>query len=116
MMTVDERDRNLLKQISEEIAFIQQATTDVSADTFEHDSLLQHGIVMALQIIGECAAHLSDSFTARHAEIPWQMITGLRNRISHGYHLVDMDMVWEFVVNDIPQLNKFISTLPFRSL
>ena len=39
-------------------------------------------------------------------EIPWRQLYGLRNRIVHDYEGVNLDLVWQIVSDDIPDLIK----------
>lgn len=41
--------------------------------------------------------------TARHSEIAWSRIVGLRNRIVRGYLEIDDGIVWRIVKNDLPE-------------
>ena len=36
--------------------------------------------------------------------IPWNQLYGMRNRIVHGYEGVNMQIVWDTVKEDIPDL------------
>jgi len=47
---------------------------------------------------------LSDEFKASHAEIPWRDIVSLRHRIVHEYFRLDLDVIWEIVQRDVPEL------------
>lgn len=55
--------------------------------------LLAHVLVRLLEIVGEAAARLSPERRARIADVPWQQISGMRNRLIHGYFDVDLDVV-----------------------
>ena len=77
-------------------------------EVFEHDELIQTWIVHHLQIIGEAASSLPDSFREKHPEVPWSKIIGMRNILVHNYFGVDVDVVWAVVVNDIPDLKQKI--------
>jgi hypothetical protein len=39
-----------------------------------------------------------------HPEIPWVVIVAMRNRLIHAYFDVDLDRVWDTVVDDLPPL------------
>jgi uncharacterized protein with HEPN domain len=41
---------------------------------------------------------------ARHREVPWPQIVGLRNRLIHGYDSVDLDILWQIITADLPPL------------
>ncbi len=52
----------------------------------------------------EAAARVSPEFQKLHPEISWQEIIGLRNRLVHGYDAVDLDILWDVVKLDLPEL------------
>ena len=54
--------------------------------------------------IAENNAKLSDDFKARHSEVSWTAIKGMRNKIVHDYGAADMDIVLDTVRNYIPRL------------
>ena len=68
------------------------------------DRIFQFAIVRALEIIGEAATHVPDTMRAAHPEIPWRNVSGMRNRVVHGYFDVDLDIVWDTVDVDLPPL------------
>lgn len=49
---------------------------------------------------------ISDEIKKNHLDIPWKDIAGMRNKLIHDYLGVDIDAVWDTVVNDIPILKK----------
>lgn len=38
-----------------------------------------------IEIIGEAANMLTRNFRMNHSELPWRMIVGMRNVLTHGY-------------------------------
>jgi uncharacterized protein with HEPN domain len=68
------------------------------------DRLLNLSLVRLLEIVGEAAARLSPETRDRHPSIPWPDIIGLRNRLIHGYDIVDFDILWDIVNDDLPPL------------
>jgi len=59
--------------------------SDVTQAQFYASRLHQNAVVKALEIIGDAAARISDETRQAHPEIPWADITGMRNRLVHGY-------------------------------
>ena len=57
-----------------------------------------------LKIIGEAASKVSADTRSQNTSIPWQDITGMRNRLIHAYFDVDLDTVWSTVTRDLPVL------------
>ncbi|MFZ2958943.1 MAG: DUF86 domain-containing protein [Candidatus Ozemobacteraceae bacterium] len=71
----------------------------------------QDAVIRNIEIIGEAARNIERNypdFAAQHQEIPWTDIYLMRNRLSHGYFSVDMELVWKTVQQDIPGLEKQI--------
>lgn len=50
-------------------------------------------------------------FVEQHPEVPWRNMCGMRNRIAHGYFDIDLDVVWQTVQRNIPELVKQIGLL-----
>lgn len=57
-----------------------------------------------VEIVGEAATRVSAETRARLPELPWRPAIGMRNRLIHGYDIVDVDTVWGTVVLDLPPL------------
>jgi len=61
-------------------------------------------VVHALQIVGEAAQKLPAVLTGKYPEIPWSDVVAMRNFIVHGYYMVDVEIVWKTVKEDLPPL------------
>ena len=59
--------------------------------------------------ISENAKKITDEYQRSHPDIPWSDINGLRNRIVHDYGNVDLNIVFETLKFDIPDLIRLIS-------
>jgi len=57
-----------------------------------------------LEILGEAANRISQTFKDSHPEIPWRRIISQRNFIIHEYDEIDHDRLWKLTVNHIPKL------------
>ena len=81
-----------------------------SRDDLASDRLLQLAVIRLLEIVGEASTRIPDEIRARHPTIQWRQISGLRNRLIHGYHAVDIDVVWLILQNDVPPLIDQLNT------
>ena len=104
MTDAEARDPAYLEHMLEAIARIQRYVGRKRRAGFLRDALLQDAVIRNIEIIGEAASRLSPEFAARHAEIPWRDIVGMRHRLIHGYLKVNLDTVWEVVERDLPAL------------
>lgn len=80
-----------------------KARTDLDADR-----KLNLALVRLLEIVGEAAGRTTAEERKRCPSIPWGQITGLRNRLIHGYDSVDFDVLWTIIVDDLPQLIRLL--------
>ena len=67
---------------------------------------MQDAVIRNIEIIGEAAKYLErqhPQFAAEHPAVPWAVIYAMRNRVSHGYFEVDLQIVWN-TVSDLPGL------------
>jgi len=62
-------------------------------------------------VIGEAVKRLSQDFRTRHPEIPWTLIAGMRDKLIHGYDIVDLDEVWKTADADVPDLLSLLEPL-----
>jgi uncharacterized protein with HEPN domain len=70
----------------------------LTRDEFVVDETAQEATLMNLLLIGEMATRLTrdyPSFLEMHRDLQVSQMRGMRNRIAHGYYLLDMDVVWQ---------------------
>src|SRR5271165_4128033 len=102
-----ERAQDYLEHILTALERIRRYADGKSKADFMADTLLQDGVLRNLGIIGEAAHRLlaeAPEYAAKHPEIPLAKIYGTRNRITHAYEEVDLEIVWNLVLNDVPDL------------
>jgi uncharacterized protein with HEPN domain len=68
------------------------------------DRMLALSIVKSIEIIGEAASTITKEFREKHKKIPWANIVAMRNRLIHVYFDIDLDRVWDTVIDDLPPL------------
>ena len=78
---------------------------------FCDEELIQVWIVYYIQVAGEAANQLSDSFKRNHSDIPWKGIIGMRNVLVHQYFGLDLGEIWDTVTFDLPLLKVKIQDL-----
>lgn len=92
--------RHMLDHAREAVVLVQGKT---QAD-LRTTRLLQLGLVRLVEIIGEAATRVSKEGRAKYLGIPWEDVIGMRNKLIHGYDTVDLDILWDTVTDDLPQL------------
>jgi uncharacterized protein with HEPN domain len=101
-MRNDDRIRlqHMLDAANEALSFIQSKTRF----DLDIDRMLVLSLVKELEIIGEAGSKVSPETRAQNTGVPWQDISGMRNRLIHAYFDVDLDVVWSTVTKDLPLL------------
>jgi len=101
----------LISDISTSIFKIKEYTNGLSFDQFLEDDKTIDAVIRNLEIIGEAANRIPNSFKEEHQDIDWYRIRGLRNRIVHEYFGVDLGVVWVIIEEYLDDLESKISTL-----
>ncbi|MEL6909515.1 MAG: DUF86 domain-containing protein [Cyanobacteria bacterium J06629_2] len=95
-------------------AEIKTFTTGMSFAEFEQDSKTAKAVLYNLAVIGEVASRLLPEVELSYPEIPWTDIRGIRNLIIHEYFRVNLNIVWQTIQIDLPQLVRQIEELVER--
>ena len=66
--------------------------------------VLQLALTRLVEVIGEAANRVSLPARERIPDIPWPQVIGMRNRLAHGYDVIDYDRLWDTVANELPSL------------
>ncbi|MGA2616586.1 MAG: HepT-like ribonuclease domain-containing protein [Thermoguttaceae bacterium] len=61
-------------------------------------------VVSQLVLIGEAVRRLSETFRAAHPNIPWSLIAGMRNRLTHEYDKINWALVWRTATVEVGRL------------
>jgi len=101
----------LLEDIMQAIQKISRYISQVDHDEFLRNELIIDGVARNLEIIGEATRQLPEEFKHTHTGLPWTQIAGLRNRIVHDYFGLDLEIIWEIIKHDLPELEKHVRAL-----
>ena len=68
-------------------------------------------IMFRLVQIAENSDKLTLTFKNNNASLPWREIKGMRNRIVHDYGVIDMTIIYDTVMKDIPRMYELLQKL-----
>ena len=103
-----------IEHILAAIQRIHRYTHGMTESAFLENEQVQDAVLRNIEIIGEAARNIERSypeFAAQHSDVPWEDVYLMRNRISHGYFNVDLEIVWQTIQRSIPELEQQIQRL-----
>ena len=106
MSALEPRERDLVKCEDMRIhaARDREFLGERTPDEFLADQLVQAAVIRCVEVIGVAARLVSDETRKRSPEIPWPLITGMRNVLAQHYGSVILDKVYEVVTEHVPEL------------
>jgi uncharacterized protein with HEPN domain len=114
-----ERHEEYLQHILESAAKVARYTAALDKSAFLGDEKTQDAVIRNLEIIGEASRRILEEcpgFAEQHAEVPWKKIYAMRNRLSHGYIEVNLDVVWDTIRQSLPEVEqhvrRIVATIP----
>ena len=97
-----------LQHILLSIESIATYTKNISKEDFLNSPQVQDAVMRQLEVLGEAVKNLHSEFKEKNPTIPWRSIAGMRDMLIHEYFGVDIGLVWNTVINDLPVLRDFI--------
>jgi uncharacterized protein with HEPN domain len=101
----------LLEDMLAALHKIERYTAGMDQESFLRDEKTLDAVVRNLEILGEAVRQLPGDFLARHPDVSWHQIAGLRNRIVHEYFGLDLELIWQVVRHDLPDLKAWLENL-----
>lgn len=104
-------DKQRLLHILDAIIEIETYTSDVSIDTFLSNSMMRFASIKQIEIIGEAANYISEETKDKFTDIQWKQIIGLRHILVHEYFGIDDYLIWQIIINDLPDLKEAVAAI-----
>lgn len=96
-------DKVYIRQMLDAVRKIELFTANMNRATFGADEKTQSAVIMQLMLIGEISKKISIK-TKDSVDLPWKDIAGFRDKAVHDYFEMDLDVVWNTIIADIPVL------------
>ena len=94
-----------LEHMIEDCVDINAAISMVDTiESFKQNRVIHKSVIYSLLNLGELCKTLGETEKDLYPQIPWNRIIGFRNRSSHGYHHLDLDIVYEIATKYVPDV------------
>jgi uncharacterized protein with HEPN domain len=103
---------DVLDYLTDIVAAIDAAQAFVAgmtSDQFGADQRTIYAVTHALEIVGEATKRIPEPVRVRYHEVPWRLMAGMRDRLIHGYHTVERDVLWKTVTEDLPTTRPLVA-------
>lgn len=101
--------REYVDYLDDLIAAMDKAMQFVSGmkyKDFVNDDKTAYAVIRAIEIIGEASKKIPSSIKIKYPGIPWKEMAGMRDKLIHEYFGVKLDIVWDTIKNEIPELHR----------
>ncbi len=106
------RDLDLrIDDIIDALQTIASYIDGITYDQWTNDRKTIDAVIRNIEIIGEAANHIPEDIQIRYADIPWAQMRSIRNLLIHEYFGVDIDIIWQTITDDLPDLLKKITAV-----
>ncbi|MGN1478647.1 MAG: DUF86 domain-containing protein [Acutalibacteraceae bacterium] len=102
-------DSYYVQKIIKDLTFVMAQMQNVNIDELNANEILLDSMLFRMIQISENSKKISEEYKEQHADIPWNAVYGFRNRIVHDYGNVDLNIVYETLKNDIPDLLELLT-------
>ncbi|MBW4556505.1 MAG: DUF86 domain-containing protein [Trichormus sp. ATA11-4-KO1] len=85
--------------------------TVAEPEIFFQDIKIPDAVLRNLQVMCESVQKLPNDWKSRYPEIEWSNIAGFRNRLTHEYLNVDLDIVWSVIEKYLPELERTVAAM-----
>lgn len=93
-----------IHDILDAIASVQRLTNRLTFAEFAEDEAIAKAVLYNFIIIGEASTNVPPEIQSRYAEIPWRLMSDMRNIMAHEYFQVNLRLTWGTVQNNLPML------------
>ena len=97
--------RDYLEHILAEAEYLLAESRDLTLQQFQESETHKRAFVRSIEIIGEAAKKFPSEYRLGYPDIDWRGMAGMRDRLIHGYFGVDYELVWDVVLNRVPELH-----------
>ena len=104
-------DLIFIEHILESITAIENFSKGLKKEDLHSNRLKKSALVREIEIIGEASKNVSENIKKKYNKIPWREISGTRDKMIHHYFGVDLNIVWDIIKVNIPELKKQIQKI-----
>jgi uncharacterized protein with HEPN domain len=93
-----------IQDILDSIQDIENFIQGMNYEEFRDDRKTINAVIRSIEIIGEASKKIPKSLRDSQPEIPWKKMAGMRDKLTHAYFGIDLEIIWKVVSEEIIQI------------
>jgi uncharacterized protein with HEPN domain len=61
--------------------------------------------------VGDAATRIPPELRDLHPAIPWNLMSDMRNQLTHAYDATDYEIVWDTLAHDFPEVHRRLQAM-----
>ncbi len=103
--------KDYMIDILSSILEIEEFVRDVNFEKFVRDRKTINAVIRSLEVMGEASKKIPSEIRSKYPEVSWKYMAGMRDKLIHEYHGVDLEIVWKVIKGEIPILKPMIEKI-----
>ena len=100
-----------IQDIIDSVKEVEDFTKELSFEAFKEDKRTVNAVIRSLEVMGEAAKNIPETIRKKYSGIPWKEMTGIRDKLIHEYHGVDLEIIWKVVKEELPPVKPLVLKL-----
>ncbi len=105
------REFIFISHLLDSMSKIEYFMQNVTKESFYNNEEKQSAVIRQIEIMGEAVKNLPFEFKKQNKDIEWAKIAGTRDRVIHHYFGVYLNIIWEIIKKDLPNLKTKIQKI-----
>jgi len=93
-----------LEDIIESINNIENYIKGICFESFIQDKKTIDAVIRNFEIIGEASKKIPSEIKDNYQNIPWNLMSDMRNVLIHEYFGIQLDIIWKTIKERLPEL------------
>lgn len=90
---------------------VEQFMLGLTKNQFVEDRKTILAVTKLIEMIGEASKAIPEEVKAKYMDIPWRQMAGMRDKLTHKYYGIDLQILWDTAVNKIPLIKSPIQKM-----
>ena len=93
---------------------IEMFMNGVTQAQFVEDRKTILAVTKLIEMIGEAVKNIPEEVKEKYPDIPWRQMAGMRDRLTHKYYGIDLQILWDTALSRIPAIKAPINEMANR--